>query len=379
MEAGDPSLLNVRNASFRDLGRIESLFRDTAAHEERQVVRPPGADSPVPQTALVRLWYGLTHTLSSLVPITDTGTSLLVAEDPDGTLLGFIQAQGVAGQPKAWHVTHLCTTATARGHFAGGPLITQLMQQGQEHGVTRFIVSVPLGSPQLGLFVEQGFTQYATEQILFRDDTENAPRLVPDDTSSVLRPARREDLGQVHLLYLRTTPSTVANVEGPSLNAWRSSYAQGWMARIGRDDVRHFVCERSGIVAWAALRPASSVRPGMLALMCDGQDARLRDEVVDAVLAEAQPGPLTCILRHYDSELIRALQSRGFAIFTTQLLLVRDLALKVRLREVATRKEKKGVLVPAGLARAVPDSTRLRPLNVAVNVVERSQPSSSPR
>jgi hypothetical protein len=153
------------------------------------------------------------------------------------------------------------------------------------------------------------------------------------------------------------------------------------MTRLGRDDVRHFVCERSGVVAWTALRPASSVRPGMLALMCDGQDARLRDEVVDAVLGEAQPGPLTCILRHYDSELIRALQSRGFAVFSTQLLLVRDLALKVRLREVASRKEKKGVLVPAGLARAVPAPTPngLRPLNVAVTVVERSQPSSSRR
>jgi ribosomal protein S18 acetylase RimI-like enzyme len=376
--------MNVRNASFRDLGRIEQLFRETAAHEERQVVRPPGADSPVPQAALVRLWYGLTKTLSPLVPMSDSGTSLLVADDTDGTLLGFIQAQGVPGQPKAWHVTHLCTQPTARGHFAGAPLITSLMHQGQEHGVTRFIVSVPVDSPMLGLFVELGYTQYATEQILFRDDTEQSPRLVPDEgASSNLRPAKREDLGQIHLLYLRTTPSTVANVEGPTLKAWQSSYAQGWMTRIGRDDVRHFVYERTGVVAWAALRPASSVRPGLLALMCDGQDAQLRDEFVDAVLAQTPPGPLTCILRHYDSELIRALQSRGFAIFSTQLLLVRDLAMKVRVREVVpARKEKKGVLVPAGLARAVPSHSSarsLRSLNVAVNVVERSQPSSSLR
>jgi ribosomal protein S18 acetylase RimI-like enzyme len=368
--------MNVRSASFRDLGRIQQLFRDTAEHEELQVVRPPGADSPVPQAALVRLWYGLTKTLSSLVPMSDSGTSMLVADDADNALLGFIQAQGVPGQPKAWHVTHLCTQPTGRGHFAGAPLITQLMHQGMEHGVTRFIVRVPVDSPVAGLFLEQGFTQYATEQILFRDDTEQSPRLVPEqDAGSALRLARRDDLGQIHLLYLRTTPSTVANVEGPSLNAWRSSYAQGWMARMGRDDVNHYVCERSGVVAWAALRPASSVRSGLLALMCDGQDAQLRDEVVDAVLATAQPGPLTCILRHYDSELIRALQSRGFAVFSTQLLLVRDLALKVRLREVAARKEKKGVLVPAGLARSVSQSP-LRPLNVVVNVVERSQPSS---
>ncbi|HET9052151.1 MAG TPA: hypothetical protein VFO60_10645 [Candidatus Dormibacteraeota bacterium] len=369
--------MNVRGASFRDLGRIEQLFRDTAAREEGQVVRPPGADSPVPQPALVRLWYGLTKTLSSLVPIPDSGTSMLVADDGDGSLLGFIEAQGVPGQPKAWHVTHLCTKGTGLGHFAGAPLITNLMHQGMEHGVTRFIVSVPTGSPMVSLFVEQGFTQYATEQILFRDDSERSPRLVGDDGSAVMRAARRDDVGQIHLLYLRTTPSTVANVEGPNLKAWLSSYAQGWMTRIGRDDVRHLVCERSGVVAWAAMRPASSVRPGLLALMCDGQDARLRDEVVDAVLAEMQPGPLTCILRHYDSELIRALQTRGFAIFSTQLLLVRDTAMKVRVR-AAGRKEKKGVLVPAGLARSVP-TLPMRPLRVAVHVAERSEPSSSPR
>lgn len=369
--------MNVRGASFRDLGRIEQLFRDTAAREEGQVVRPPGADSPVPQPALVRLWYGLTKTLSSLVPIPDTGTSMLVADDSDGSLLGFIEAQGVPGQPKAWHVTHLCTRSTGRGHFAGAPLITNLMNQGMEHGVTRFVVSVPAGSPMVSLFVEQGFTQYATEQILFRDDSDRSPRVVGEGDADAVRPARREDVGQIHLLYLRTTPSTVANVEGPNLKAWQSSYAQGWMTRIGRDDVRHLVCERSGVVAWAALRPASSVRPGLLALMCDGQDARLRDEFVDAVLAQTQPAPLTCILRHYDSELIRALQSRGFAVFSTQLLLVRDLAVKLRMRAVA-RKEKKGVLIPAGLARSAP-VTPLHPLRVAVHVAERSTPSSSPR
>jgi len=57
--------------------------------------------------------------------------------------------------------------------------------------------------------------------------------------------------------------------------------------------------------------------------------------------------------------------------------------MKVRVRQVVpARKEKKGVLVPAGLARAVPPHASprsLRSLHVAVNVVERSQPSSSLR
>ncbi len=370
--------LNVRSASFRDLGRIDALFRESAMREEGQVVTPPGSDSPVPQTQLVRLWYGVGKTLSSLVPMSDTGTSMLVAEDTDGSMLGFVAAQGVPGQPKAWHVTHLCTAPTGRGHFAGAGLITNLVGSGQDHAVTRFVVRVPIGSPLLVLFLEQGFSQYATEQILFRDDSDSAPAVAAAEAHPVLRSARREDVGAINLLYLRTTPSQVAAVEGPNLKAWQASFAQGWMARIGRDDVRHFVCERSGVVAWAGLRPASSVRPAVLALMCDGQDSELREEVVDAALAQVQPGPLSCVLRHYDSELIRSLQRRGFEIFGTQLLLVRDLALKVRLR--APSRQKKRVLAPAGLARSVSlmsPTAANAPAHVKVN--ERAMPSSSRR
>jgi hypothetical protein len=68
------------------------------------------------------------------------------------------------------------------------------------------------------------------------------------------------------------------------------------------------------------------------------------------------------VLRHYDSELIRSLQHRGFAVFGTQLLLVRDLGIKVRLR--ATAKQKKPVLAHAGIARShvsSPSLTVLRP------------------
>lgn len=342
--------MNVRSASFRDLGRIEQLHREAIAREdEGGQAALSSADSPVPQTALVRLWYGVSKALSNLVPLSDAGTSLLVAEDGDRGVAGFIQAQGVPGQPKAWHVTNLCVAPTARGHFAGGPLLTTLCNQGVEHGVTRFVVRVPVDHPLLSLFLEQGFQQYATEQILFRDDSGSSPRLA--DAGSGLRPARREDVGAIHLLYLRTTPSHVANVEGPSRAAWQSSFHGGSMARVGRDDWRHLVLERPGIAGWAAIRPASQVRPALLALMCDGQDAALRDELVDSALAALPPGPVSCVLRHYDSELIRALQQRGFEVYGTQLLLVRDLAVKVGFR-AAAREKKHAALVPAGLARS---------------------------
>jgi len=346
--------MHVRSANFRDLGRIEQLYRETAAREEGEGVIPGlSADRPVPEAMLVRLWYALSKTLSSLVPLSDLGDALYVAEDDEQGIVGFIQAQGAPGQTRAWQILNLCVAPSGRGHFAGDPLLTQLCNHGVEHGVTRFYVRIPLDHPLVALFLEQGFTQYATEQILYRDDSHNPPRVVPQSDSGVLRPARRDDAGGIYLLYLRTTPSHVANLEGPSQKAWQAGFQQGWPARLGKDDVRQYVAEVSGIQAWVAVRPPSPGRPTLLAIVCEGQDPQFREEVIDAALAQAPPGPVSCVLRHYDSELIRSLQQRGFEIYGSQLLLVRDLALKVRLRADTARSKKKGVLVHAGLARSV--------------------------
>ena len=352
--------MNIRTASFRDLGRIEQLHRDATAQAEHEGLIPglTGADSPVPQTTLVRLWYGLSKTLSALMPTAEPGTALLVAEDVDGSIVGFVQAQAVTGQAKAWHVVNLCLAPTGRGHFAGAPLVTQLCNQGLARGVSRFSVRLPVDHPLVGLFLEQGFIQYATEQILFRDDSGAVPRVVGGgDGVGPLRPARREDVAGIYHLYLRTTPSHVANLEGPSQKSWQAAFQQGCLSRLGRDEVRHFVAERPGIVAWAALRPPSPARPALLALMCEGQDAALRDEVIDAALRQVAPGPVSCVLRHYDSELIRALQQRGFEVYGAQLVLVRDLAMKVRLREmVEPDKKTKVSLAHAGLMHVVPSA-----------------------
>ncbi len=245
--------MNVRSASFRDLGRIEQLHRAGADQESTGAAAAlPSDDSPVPQTALVRLWYGVSKTLSSLVPVTDPDTSLLVAEDPDTALLGFIQAQGVPGQPKAWHITNLCVEPTGRGHFATAPLLTQLCHHGVEHGVTRFVVRVPVDHSLLPTFIEQGFTQYATEQILFRDDSGAAPRLSSGDAPQPLRTARREDVGAIHLLYLRTTPSHVAAVEGPTQKAWQAAFHNCATART------RSCATTSSMRRWRASLPARS-------------------------------------------------------------------------------------------------------------------------
>jgi hypothetical protein len=338
----------VRSASFRDLARIEQLYRDATQDDELGAQVSP--DSPVPQATLLRLWHALTKSLSSLVPLTDAADALLVAEDAQEGVVGFIQAQAAPGRATSWQILNLCTASSASGHFAREQLLAALRNHGMEHGVSRFHVRLPLDHPLISVFLAQGFTQFATEQILYRDDS----RADHDQRvkSTLLRPARRDDIPAIYLLYLRTTPSQAADFEGPSLKVWQGGYAQGLVARMGREDVRHYVAEHPGVVAWAAIRPPSATQPAQLTLMCEGHDATVRDAVIEAVLNELPAGPASCVLRHYDSELIRALQERGFVVYGTQLLLVCDLGAKVRLRQPSRRK--KPILVQAGIARSVP-------------------------
>lgn len=362
--------MNIRPASFRDMGRIELLYRQAVDREDSAA--QVSEDSPVPQATLVRIWHALTKSLTSLVPMTDSSDALLVAEDQSEGVVAFIQAQAPQGRTKAWQILNLCASSTAAGHFARQQLIAALCNVGLERGVHRFHVRLPQDHPLIPVFLEEHFTQFATEQILYRDDVHVAQH----GTHSPLRPAKRDDIPAIHLLYLRTTPSHVVDIEGTPLNAWLAGFAQGDVARLGRDDARHFVMERPGVVAWAEVRPPTTTRPAQLVLMCDGHDAALRDAFIEAVLGELPAGPAACVLRHYDSELIRALQRRGFAIYGAQLLLVRDLGQRVRLRHEARDKKKKPILVRAGVAQSVSAVEPPVPLRVLTKSTKRKERSS---
>ena len=273
--------MNIRPASFRDLARIEEIYRE--AQDDDEVPHQIAPDYPVPQATLVRLWSAVSKTLSSLVPLNESGDTLFVAEAGTEGIVGFIQAQAAPGKLRSWQILNLCVAPTASGHFSRSQLLNHLCNRGLEHGVHRFLVRLPLDHPLVSVFLEQGFIQFATEQILYSDDV---PASGGEGLPARLRPAKRDDLGAIYLLYLRTTPSHVASLEGSSLKAWQAAFAQGAIARMGRDDVRHLVAEETGVVAWAAIRPASGARPTVLSLMCEGHDSRLREDVIDAVLRE---------------------------------------------------------------------------------------------
>ncbi len=330
--------MHVRTASYRDLSQVDSLYRTTMVVEEEmhQRLAAAGPQSPVPGAALARAWSILTKSLSALMPLADVGDQLYVAEE-EGRIVGFVQAEAAPGG-RAWQILNLCLDPSADGHFAGVPLLQHLFNEGLARGVTRFLVRIPEGHALASLLREQGFQPYASEQISFRE----LPR-PPKLSAEPWRPAHREDLMGVYLLYLRTAPHAVAAVEAPSLKQWRSTFQLGWLSRLDArsGDSRHYVIEQeSKVVAWAGIRDASSARPTQMSLMLDPQNRELAVEAMHSLLGQIPAGPTICLLRHYDGELARAVAARGFEPVATQLLMSKDLPLKLRARRPAEQKQR---------------------------------------
>jgi len=78
------------------------------------------------------------------------------------------------------------------------------------------------------------------------------------------------------------------------------------------------------------VRSAARARPTQISMMLDPQHKDMAVEVVHGLLGRLPQGPTICLLRHYDGELARAVSARGFEPVATQLLMARDLPLKLR-------------------------------------------------
>ena len=105
--------------------------------------------------------------------------------------------------------------------------------------------------------------------------------------------------------------------------------------------------ERVELVGWMSLTPGGGGRPHTLGLMAARRPSDLWPALVEkslAYVAEHRPGPVWCSLRHYDEAAIALLLGEGFEVIASQVLMVRELPLKVPARSRVRIKEKR--LVP---------------------------------
>ncbi len=312
--------MKVRAAGLLDLSRIEDLHRSARSHPN--------------EVPAARLWSLLSATLSALLPLAQD-TMLYVAEE-GGKVLGFVQASGPPGgidltRAKVLQVLNLQVAEGPDSEDVASALVDHLSQQALQRGMHRLFVRLPDHDSLLPVFRLRGFRQYATEQVLFAEHAHRGITPAPEGA----RPVRRTDARQLYGLYRKVTPQHVSQLEAPTYREWRALHAD----RTGRLNTRgsnkdELVVDRVELVGWVKAERSTGTQPHTLSFMVLPEPP-LPDELADlgiSLLGDT-PMPVWSSLRHYDSDMIDALRGRGFSVLLTQMLLVKELALRVPVAE----------------------------------------------
>jgi len=315
--------LRVRAAGLLDLARIEEMHR--SADVRLSEAAPPAA----------RLWSLLSSTLSAFLPLSQE-TLMYVAED-SGKVVGFIQA---SGQPlgldlrgaRVLQVLNLQVAEESDSDEVAAALVEHLSNQALEKGAIRLFVRLPERDPLLPAFRLRGFRQYATEVVVYADRPVMRSEQFPDG----IRLVKRGDNRMLYQLYRKVTPQGVSQLEAPTYREWRALHGGEWTGRIAArgSDKQEFVVDRVEVVGWAKAERSSGARPDTLNFMAL-PEGPLPGELADFGLSllKGSEAPAWSSLRHYDSHMIDALRGRGFSMLLTQLLLVKELAVRVPARE----------------------------------------------
>jgi hypothetical protein len=234
-------------------------------------------------------------------------------------------------------VLNLQVAEDADSEDVAAALVAHLCNQALERGALRLFVRVPDHDPLLAAFRVQGFRQYATEVVVYADK----PRKRSDQAPEGIRPVKRGDDRRLYQLYRKVTPQGVSQLEAPTYREWRALHGGEWTGGLpgaGSDKQEHVV-DRIELAGWVKAVRSTGARPDWLQFMTL-PDQALPGQLADfglSMLGDSK-GPAWSSLRHYDSHMIDALRGRGFSVLLTQLLLVKELAVRVPAREKATEK-----------------------------------------
>ena len=314
--------MKIRAAGLLDLSRIEELHRASDTNLKEAAV--PAA----------RLWTLLSSTLSAFLPLAQE-TLLYVAEDR-GKVVGFIQASGTPvgldlRSAKVMQVLNLQIVDSQESEDVAAALIEHLSNQALQRGAHRLFVRLPDRNPLLPVFRVRGFRQYATEQILFAEQVRPGITPAPEGARAI----KRGDPRRLYQLYRKVTPQHVSQLEAPNYREWRALHGE-WTGRlgVGGSNKEEVVVDRVELVGWVRAERSSGAQPHTLSFLALPEPP-LPDELADAglkLLGDTET-PVWSSLRHYDSHMIDALRGRGFSVLLTQLLLVKELALRVPVQE----------------------------------------------
>jgi len=314
--------VKIRAAGLLDLARIEEMHR--SSDKRLSEAEPPAA----------RLWSLLSATLSALLPLSQE-TLIYVAEE-NGKVVGFIQA---SGQPLGLDLRRATVLqvlnlqlADENSEEVAAALVEHLSNQALERGALRLFVRLPDRDPLLPAFRMRGFRQFATEVVVYADHPAPRSEKFPEG----VRLVKRADNRMLYQLYRKVTPQGVSQLEAPTYREWRALHGGEWTGRLAArgSDKQEYVVDRIELVGWVKAERSSGARPHTLNFMAL-PEGPLPAELADfglSLLGDSD-APTWSSLRHYDSHMIDALRGRGFSVLLTQLLLVKELAVRVPVRE----------------------------------------------
>ncbi|HEV2139739.1 MAG TPA: GNAT family N-acetyltransferase [Candidatus Dormibacteraeota bacterium] len=314
--------MKLRAASLLDLTRIEDMHR--TASKSLNEAEPPAA----------RLWSLLSSTLSAFLPLSQE-TLIYVAEE-GGKVVGYVQASGQqrgleVTRPKVLQVLNLQVAEGSDSEEVAQALVQHLCNQALERGAHRLFVRLPERDPLLPIFRLRGFRQYATEVVVYAEKPRHRLAASPEGARQV----RRGDGRRLYQLYRKVTPQGVSQLEAPTYRDWRALHGE-WTGRLAPrgSNKEEVVVDRIELVGWVNVERSSGARPSTLSFLAM-PERPLPEELADLGLSLLgnTDAPAWSSLRHYDSHMIDALRGRGFSVLLTQLLLVKELAVRVPVRE----------------------------------------------
>lgn len=269
-----------------------------------------------------------------LSPHTGPSTFIHDQRDEHGPLLGLAQMRPRPGRPERDVVFMSPSLETGNGsHAIWQRLLTHLCIQAAEQGNFRLYAGLPIESEELQLFKNVGFVPYCHEDVY---------QLVPSRSRRVslttlgLRPQQASDGWGLQKLYSTLTPRSVQNAEGLAQGQWALTDR-----RWGEQGRRYgYIWELSGELLGALYLRAGKCGYWIRTLLHpDAIDHA--EALVIAALALIENKPNLSIhfaFRQYEAGWHSILTDLGFKPFTSRILVVKPMT--VRLRE-------KPVLMPS--------------------------------
>ena len=280
-----------------------------------------------PPEETIRPWSPLLLTMLDYPFRTSLGAYTFISTDPvNGSPPGFVQVRPRQDLPE-WDIVSLAPSIDARVNASGTweRLLHHVAEIAGSHEVLRVFVKAAPASQARDVFSRCAFSGYAYENIWAASDV---ARINQGSSSGRPRSRRSGDTWALHQLYLHATPAEIQAAEGRPVLGLSSGI------RLGRWHMtREYVWEDGGQIC-GYLAISRGPKGVALSPLVDPDASHCAAEMlawgVTRALAKRSAQPVYCVTRHYDQVTAPWLRGNGFIKNSEWLLMVKQLAVRVK-------------------------------------------------